>query len=209
MILGQGAEVSLESQVRGWGWGWGCMSEWGEGEFVNSVAVVECRYKPIFTVQYRSDKFVRYHIFKAASIHRYGFPVIPFRALLLWRLLNPNRSSIVGWVDAMGDVLCLYAVVLIYSCAYTQFCLHAVVLICSCAYTQLCLYAVVLTLSFSLCAGVLVARQVPPAQAQVLQPRSHGLRVEQVQPNALRPRQPPPQDRARLQVQHLFSGLDR
>ena len=42
-------------------------------------------------------------------------------------------------------------------------------------------------------AGVLVARQVQAPQAALLQPRAHGLRVEQVQPDALRPRQPPTQ----------------
>eukprot|EP00959_Pyramimonas_sp_CCMP1952_P322786 6754586-Pyramimonas_sp.AAC.1 len=55
-------------------------------------------------------------------------------------------------------------------------------------------------------AGVLVARQVPAAQAQVLQPRAHRLRVEQVQPDALRPRQPPAQGGAGLQVQRLLPG---
>ena len=39
-------------------------------------------------------------------------------------------------------------------------------------------------------AGVLVAREVQAEEAQVLQPGAHGLRVEQVQPDALRPGQP-------------------
>ncbi|XP_077835116.1 splicing factor Cactin isoform X2 [Macaca mulatta] len=52
--------------------------------------------------------------------------------------------------------------------------------------------------------GLPVGRQVPATQAALLQPRAHGLRVEQVQPDTLRLRQPAAQDRAGLQVQHLL-----
>lgn len=45
-------------------------------------------------------------------------------------------------------------------------------------------------------AGVLVAREVPAPPPQVLQPRAHWVRVEQVQPDALRRRQPAAQDGA-------------
>ena len=49
----------------------------------------------------------------------------------------------------------------------------------------------------------------PAAQAQVLQPRAHGVRVEQVQPDALRPRQSAAEDGAGVQVQRLLPGSHR
>jgi hypothetical protein len=45
--------------------------------------------------------------------------------------------------------------------------------------------------------------------SQVLQPCEDGLRLEQVQPDPLRPRQSAPQERAGLQVQHLLPRSDR
>ncbi|KAJ8571382.1 hypothetical protein ON010_g5453 [Phytophthora cinnamomi] len=57
--------------------------------------------------------------------------------------------------------------------------------------------------------GTALEREVPAAQAALLQPRQDGLRLEQVQPDALRPRQPAAQGRAGLQVQPVLPGPHR
>ena len=48
--------------------------------------------------------------------------------------------------------------------------------------------------------GLFSPRQIQTKETSILQPRAHGLRVEQVQPNPLRPRQPTSQGRPGLQV---------